>query len=222
MREEAHGAAAGAWAWRDVKDEMATSLPYGKQRRLEIARALATDPKLLLLDEPAAGMNPQETQELADFIREIREKYRPDRPSDRASHGSGHGDLRPYLCAGLRQAHRPGHARGGPEQSRGSLTHIWGWQTMLKIDESARSATAASRPCKGIILGGAGRRDRHADRRQRRRQVHHAAHHRRAGEGPAAAPSPTTARSITGHGPPTRSSPGASPWCPRGGGCSPT
>ena len=58
-----------------VKDELATSLPYGLQRRLEIARALATNPKLLLLDEPAAGMNPQETLELADFVQEIREKY---------------------------------------------------------------------------------------------------------------------------------------------------
>lgn len=58
------------------KDELATSLPYGLQRRLEIARALATDPKLLLLDEPAAGMNPQETLELADFVREIRDKYK--------------------------------------------------------------------------------------------------------------------------------------------------
>lgn len=59
----------------DVKDELATSLPYGKQRRLEIARALATKPQLLLLDEPAAGMNPQETMELAAFIREIRDKF---------------------------------------------------------------------------------------------------------------------------------------------------
>jgi branched-chain amino acid transport system ATP-binding protein len=58
-----------------LKDEVAGSLPYGIQRRLEIARALATDPKLLLLDEPAAGMNPQETQELTDFILEIRDKY---------------------------------------------------------------------------------------------------------------------------------------------------
>lgn len=56
----------------DVKDELATSLPYGKQRRLEIARALATNPTLLLLDEPAAGMNPQETDELTAFIGEIR------------------------------------------------------------------------------------------------------------------------------------------------------
>ncbi len=57
------------------KDDVAGSLPYGIQRRLEIARALATEPKLLLLDEPAAGMNPQETLELADFIAEIRKKY---------------------------------------------------------------------------------------------------------------------------------------------------
>ena len=58
-----------------LKDEVAGSLPYGLQRRLEIARALATDPKLLLLDEPAAGMNPQETQELTDFIKKIRSEY---------------------------------------------------------------------------------------------------------------------------------------------------
>ncbi|NLX63865.1 MAG: ABC transporter ATP-binding protein [Clostridiaceae bacterium] len=57
------------------KDELASSLPYGLQRRLEISRALATEPKLLLLDEPAAGMNPQETQELAEFIVKIKNKY---------------------------------------------------------------------------------------------------------------------------------------------------
>ena len=59
----------------DVADELATSLPYGKQRRLEIARALATDPTLLLLDEPAAGMNPQETDELGEFIVDIKNKF---------------------------------------------------------------------------------------------------------------------------------------------------
>lgn len=59
----------------DVAGEKANSLPYGKQRRLEIARALATDPQLLLLDEPAAGMNPQETDELTAFIGEIRSKF---------------------------------------------------------------------------------------------------------------------------------------------------
>ncbi len=58
-----------------MKDDLAASLPYGLQRRLEISRALATGPQLLLLDEPAAGMNPQETQELAEFIVRIKEKY---------------------------------------------------------------------------------------------------------------------------------------------------
>ena len=56
-------------------DLLASNLPYGKQRKLEIARALATDPKLLLLDEPAAGMNPNETKELMDTIRFVRDKF---------------------------------------------------------------------------------------------------------------------------------------------------
>ena len=59
----------------DVRDERATSLPYGKQRLLEIARALATEPSLLLLDEPAAGMNPQETEELGVFIQRIKKQF---------------------------------------------------------------------------------------------------------------------------------------------------
>ena len=56
-------------------DYLASNLPYGKQRKLEIARAIATEPKLLLLDEPAAGMNPNETAELMDTIRFVRDKY---------------------------------------------------------------------------------------------------------------------------------------------------
>ena len=57
------------------KDDLSTSLPYGKQRHLEIARALATHPKILLLDEPAAGMNPQESDELMHFIGRIRDAF---------------------------------------------------------------------------------------------------------------------------------------------------
>jgi len=59
----------------EEKDTISSSLPYGKQRRLEIARALATNPTLLLLDEPAAGMNPQETEDLMNMIRFVKEKF---------------------------------------------------------------------------------------------------------------------------------------------------
>lgn len=59
----------------DERNNLSCNLPYGKQRKLEIARALATNPKLLLLDEPAAGMNPNETAELMDVIRYIRDHY---------------------------------------------------------------------------------------------------------------------------------------------------
>ena len=62
----------GIWEQRDM---IAVNLPYGQQHKLEIARALATDPKLLLLDEPAAGMNPEETLALMDLIREIRDRF---------------------------------------------------------------------------------------------------------------------------------------------------
>src|SRR5690606_4964320 len=58
---------------RKRADELSKNLPYGAQRRLEIARALATDPKMLLLDEPTAGMNPQETDDLTKLIRQIRD-----------------------------------------------------------------------------------------------------------------------------------------------------
>ena len=59
----------------NFRDYKASNLPYGQQRKLEIARALATDPKLLLLDEPAAGMNPNETEELMNTIRLVRDRF---------------------------------------------------------------------------------------------------------------------------------------------------
>lgn len=59
----------------DKQDYLSSNLPYGDQRKLEIARALATNPKLLLLDEPAAGMNPNETKELMDTIRFVRDEF---------------------------------------------------------------------------------------------------------------------------------------------------
>ena len=59
---------------RNVDDELSESLAYGDQRRLEVARALATQPKLLLLDEPTAGMNPQETATFTDFVAKLREE----------------------------------------------------------------------------------------------------------------------------------------------------
>jgi branched-chain amino acid transport system ATP-binding protein len=59
---------------RNKDDEISRNLSYGDQRRLEVARALATEPKLLLLDEPTAGMNPQETAEFTSFVQELREK----------------------------------------------------------------------------------------------------------------------------------------------------
>ena len=59
----------------DVAHVAASNLPYGQQRRLEIARAMATEPKLLLLDEPAAGMNPNETKELMETIHFVRDEF---------------------------------------------------------------------------------------------------------------------------------------------------
>ena len=74
VREKAHEELSYVGVKRHHHDWMATELPYGEQRRVEIARALASDPKILLLDEPTAGMNPQESAALTDFMRKLREE----------------------------------------------------------------------------------------------------------------------------------------------------
>ena len=72
MRERAPQVLAYVGLRRTEFDQLSSNLSYGDQRRVEIARALATDPKLLLLDEPTAGMNPQESAELTEFMRKLR------------------------------------------------------------------------------------------------------------------------------------------------------
>ena len=137
---------------------MAGSLPYGLQRRLEIARALATQPKLLLLDEPAAGMNPQETQELTDFIHKIRDEYDLSilmiehhmdlvmRISDRiyvldfgkliAQGTPSEVQNNPRVIEAWTSADKsPRAPRRRYRTILVSSRRIWGWQTMLKIDE---------------------------------------------------------------------------------------
>ena len=76
-------------------DVVARNLAYGEQRRLEIGRALATKPRLLLLDEPMAGMNPRESRDMMDFVRRVRDQLGRYHPADRAFDAGGDGHFRP-------------------------------------------------------------------------------------------------------------------------------
>ena len=188
-REEAAGPRARAWSCSPIcglgrhADEFARNLSYGDQRRLELARALATEPKLLLLDEPTAGMNPQETVDVHGFIRKLRDERELTRPPDRARHARRHGRLRPHDRARLRREDRRGRAAGhpaGPARDRG-LPGIGGGEP--HDPEGAADPRARGRPhllrddrgAQGHLDRGARGRDRHADRRERRGQVDDAA-----------------------------------------------
>ena len=113
--EEAAVERARGWLERiglvDRADWNAANLPYGQQRKLEIARAMCTGPKLLCLDEPAAGLNPRETAELGKPAAPHPRRVRHRRAPDRARHGRGHGHLRPHRRARLRPQDRRRRAR---------------------------------------------------------------------------------------------------------------
>ena len=119
-REEKSDAREGPRAARlrrpQAPGELAMNLPYGDQRRLEIARALASDPKLLLLDEPTAGMNPQESEELRRLMERLRTSAGIVGPADRARHEGRHERLGSHHRAGPRREDRRGQAAGGPQR----------------------------------------------------------------------------------------------------------
>ena len=132
-------------------NELAKNLPYGDQRRLEIARALATDPKLLLLDEPAAGMNPSETADLMELIRQIRDRgITVLLIEHHMSLVMGISDRVAVLDYGVKIAEgSPGRGEPRPEGDRG-VPGQGGGDVMppsLEVDEPRSRATARSTCC---------------------------------------------------------------------------
>ena len=111
--------------WQTWPIRQAGSLPYGAQRRLEIMRALATSPKLLLLDEPAAGMNPSETAELTETIRRIRDEFNIAVLLIEHDMSLVMGICEGIARAELRPHHRQGHPGRDPQQSRRSSRPTW-------------------------------------------------------------------------------------------------
>jgi branched-chain amino acid transport system ATP-binding protein len=103
----------------EVADVPVSGLPYGLQKSVELARALAGRPKLLLLDEPAAGMNPEESRRVAETVRHLRRWRGHHRPADRARHARGHDGVRPRRRARPRRENRRRIAGRGQALSRG-------------------------------------------------------------------------------------------------------
>ena len=126
-------------------DVIARNLAYGEQRRLEMGRALATRPKLLLLDEPTAGMNPRETSEMMAFIREAREAYRYHHPSHRASNARRDGNVGRGDGAGPWGEDCRGAARRNPEQREGDRGLSW--------QPQGRRGRSTARDCRRRRIG---------------------------------------------------------------------
>ena len=103
----------------DRADDPAADLPYGAQRRLEIARAMCTEPELLCLDEPAAGLNPHESAELNELLLRIRDQHRTSVLLIEHDMSRGDGDLRPHRRARIRHQDLRRHAGGGAQRSEG-------------------------------------------------------------------------------------------------------
>ena len=155
----------------DKRDAKASDLPYGDQRRLEMARALATQPRLLLLDEPAAGMNPHETEELDELITRIRDRGVT---IILVEHDMRlvMEHFRPRYRAQLRHQDRRGHAEGDSAQSGGdrSLSRRGRAAMSMLAINGLRSGYGKIEVLHDVGLDDRAGTDRHADRRQRRRQ----------------------------------------------------
>ena len=138
----------------DLADRPAVGLPYGTLKRIEIARALAARPKLLLLDEPAAGLTHSEVDELGELVRAIRDEFALTRAARRAPHGDGHGDLRQDRRARLRLARSPKGApaevRDEPARHRGLPRSTPGIVSLARGRPSSRGGYGAVRVLHGL------------------------------------------------------------------------